>query len=385
MKIGLVCPYNIARGGGVQEVVFAMQKELRKRGHDAWVITPQPGDLEPDPKEHIIFVGKSTDFNSPLHTTVQLSAADSEHIQEMLEEHQFDILHFHEPWVPMLSMQILSRSKSVNVATFHAKLPDSLVTRTISRVVTPYTKSVLKYIHEYTAVSDAAAEYVCSLTDQPVALVPNGINTERYKAPKTRNDDNPNKTIFYVGRLEQRKGVKYLISAFSLLLQQRPDVRLVVASDGPDRAKLEMLAADLGIADKVQFVGFISEDEKIEYMRSADLFCSPALYGESFGIVLLEAMASGLVTVAGNNPGYASVLQGAGAISLVNPKDSVEFARRLETLLYEKDLRKLWRTWAKEQIPQYKYDHIVSQYEEVYETAMHQHGHLVGAGRPADE
>lgn len=354
-----------------------MQKELRKRGHDVWIITPRPGDLEPEPEKHIIFVGKSADFNSPLHTTVQVSAGMTEMIDRMLAEHKFDILHFHEPWVPMLSMQILSRSKSVNVGTFHAKLPETLMTRTLTKVVTPYTKSVLKYIHEFTAVSEAAAEYVCTLTDQPVALVPNGINTERYKAPKSRDDDKPKKTIFYVGRLEQRKGVKYLIRAFSLLTQQHPDVALIIASDGPDRPKLEMLAADLDVSDKIKFVGFISEDEKIDYMRSADLFCSPALYGESFGIVLLEAMATGLVTVAGNNPGYASVLQGSGAISLINPKDGVEFARRMETLLYEKDLRKLWRSWAKEQIPQYKYDHIVSQYEEVYETAIHQHGHLL--------
>lgn len=374
MKIGLICPYSIAKGGGVKEHIFAMQTELLKRGHDAYVLTPQPKDFEVSYDEKIIFIGGAADFNSPMHTTIQVSAGVNESIDRVLGEHNFDILHFHEPWVPMLSAQILSRSKSVNVATFHAKLPETLMTRTIIKVVTPYTKSVLKYIDECTAVSDAAAEYVCSLTDKSIALVPNGIDLGRYKAPAKRSDNKKLKTIFYVGRLEQRKGVKHLIHAFNLMSKSHPDTSLIIAGDGPDRAKLEALVADLG-TQNVNFVGFISEKEKIHYMRTADLFCSPALYGESFGIVLLEAMATGLVTVAGDNPGYAAVMNGLGAISLVNPKHHAEFARRLSLLLTENDLRKLWREWAAAEIPQYSYAKIVDQYEKVYKVALKNHAY----------
>lgn len=372
MKIGLICPYNIAKGGGVQECVFAMQAELTRNGHDVYIITPQPKEYEIDPAKKIIYVGSATDFNSPLHTTIQVSAGINETIDAMLAEHNFDILHFHEPWVPMLSAQILSRSNSVNVATFHAKLPETLMTRTMIKVVTPYTKSVLKYIDAFTAVSDAAAEYVCSLTDEPVALIPNGVDLNRYKAPARRSDNKKQKTIFYLGRLEQRKGVKHLIHAFKLLSDANPSVTLVIAGDGPDRAKLEALAADLQIKN-IEFVGYISEKEKIHYLRTADLYCSPALYGESFGIVLLEAMASGLVIVAGDNPGYASVMNGLGALSLVNPKHHAEFARRLSLLLQENDLRIIWRQWAAEQIPNYGYSKIVSQYEEIYKKAIREH------------
>lgn len=372
MKIGLICPYNIAKGGGVQECVFAMQAELTRNGHDVYIITPQPKEYEIDPAKKIIYVGSATDFNSPLHTTIQVSAGINETIDAMLAEHNFDILHFHEPWVPMLSAQILSRSNSVNVATFHAKLPETLMTRTMIKVVTPYTKSVLKYIDAFTAVSDAAAEYVCSLTDEPVALIPNGVDLNRYKAPARRSDNKKQKTIFYLGRLEQRKGVKHLIHAFKLLSDANPSVTLVIAGDGPDRAKLEALAADLQIKN-IEFVGYISEKEKIHYLRTADLYCSPALYGESFGIVLLEAMASGLVIVAGDNPGYASVMNGLGALSLVNPKHHAEFARRLSLLLQENDLRIICRQWAAEQIPNYGYSKIVSQYEEIYKKAIREH------------
>lgn len=374
MKIGLVCPYSIAKGGGVQEIVLAMQTELKRRGHEVYIITPRPRDIEEDTivGEHVLFIGTSTDFNSPLHTTVQVSASQNDEIDQLLAEHKFDILHFHEPWVPVLSRQILIRSQSINVATFHAKLPETVMSRTIAKVVTPYTKPLLKYIHELTAVSDAAAEYVCSLTDVPVAIIPNGIDLEAFKAPVRPIDKRKKKTIFYVGRLEQRKGVKYLLMAFQLLQQKNPDVSLILAGAGPDREKLEMLTMDLDLKN-VTFAGRISDKEKQKYLRTADLFCSPALHGESFGIVLLEAMASGLVTVAGDNPGYSSVMQGLGGLSLVNPKHTAEFARRLDLLLHETDLRKLWRDWAAHEIPQYSYPNVVSQYEEIYNQALERH------------
>jgi phosphatidylinositol alpha-mannosyltransferase len=370
MKIGLVCPYSVAKGGGVQEHIFACQAELQKRGHTVYILTPRPQDYEAEPGKNILFVGSAADFNAPLlHTTGQVSAGVNETIDRVLEEHQFDILHFHEPWVPMISAQILSRSKSVNVGTFHAKLPETMMTRTMIKVVTPYTKSVLKYIDAFTAVSEAAAEYVCSLTDKKVALIPNGIDINRYRPPARRNDNRKQKTIFYIGRLEQRKGVKHLIHAFKLLSTIDPDVSLVIGGDGPDRAKLEALAADLEL-DNVDFVGYLSDKEKIHYLRTADLYCSPALYGESFGVVLLEAMATGAVIVAGDNPGYASVMKGLGALSLVNPKHHAEFSRRLRLLLRENDLRRLWREWAAGQLPQYTFPVIVDEYEQVYKEAL---------------
>jgi phosphatidylinositol alpha-mannosyltransferase len=345
-----------------------MQAELNKRGHDAYIITPRPQDHELEPREKMIFVGGAADFNSPMHTTIQVSASVNDTIQKMLEEHQFDILHFHEPWVPMLSMQILSRSTTVNVGTFHAKLPETMMSRTMAKVVTPYTKPILKYIDAFTAPSDAAAEYLCSLTDAPVAIIPNAID-HRFTPPKVYHDNRKHRTILYVGRLEGRKGVNYLLHAFQKLSANHPEVSLVIAGDGSDRNKLEMLANDLELKN-VEFRGYVADDEKIKLLRDSDLFCAPAVFGESFGIVLIEAMACGLVTVAGDNSGYASVMKGLGALSLVNPKHNDEFARRLELMLYETDLRKLWREWAAAEIPQYSYEHVVDMYMQVYKDAI---------------
>ncbi len=378
MKIGLVCPYNMARGGGVQEIVRDLRAGLTKLGHDVKIVTPRPRDISGCDTEGIIFLGNAADFRSPMHTTAQFSVSvDTDEIDHMLETEQFDLLHFHEPWIPILSRQILSRSKAVNIATFHAKVPETLVSRTVIKVVTPYTKSILSYLHGLTAVSDAAAEYVTSLTDEPVTIIPNGIDLKRFRAAAKLGKKDPSvKTILYIGRLERRKGLKYLFRAYQQLTQNQEDVRLVIAGDGPDREKMELLAETMKLPN-VTFLGFVTDAAKMELLGSADLFCSPAIFGESFGIVLLEAMASGLVAVAGDNSGYAAVMQEMGNLSLVNPRETDEFARRLSLLLNEETLRADWKKWAKSYVEQYNYPQIINRYNELYEFALKQKEHRI--------
>lgn len=370
MKIGLVCPYSIAKGGGVQEVVKALQTEYTKLGHEAVIITPQIKEPYENHDRRIVFLGSAADFKSPLATTTQISASVlTDEIDAMLEYEQFDILHFHEPWVPVLSRQILSRSHTVNVATFHAKLPETLASRALAKVITPYTKPLLRHIDLFTAVSNAAAEYVRTLTDVEIEIIPNGIHIAHYRKPA--NFELPTrgpKTILFIGRLEKRKGVKYLLHAFRELQALHPNVRLQIGGDGVDREKLEELRDSLHLQN-VEFLGYLEDTKKLELLHTADLFCSPALYGESFGIVLLEAMSSGLVTVAGNNPGYESVMSGIGQLSLVDPRDSKEFAQRLGLLLYDEGIRELWKKWAKKHVRQFDYPKVAALYLDSYERA----------------
>lgn len=371
MKIGLVSPYNMFKGGGVQECVLALQSELLRRGHKAIIITPQPRDYDGEPRENMIFLGGSTDFRSPFHTTAQVSVtANLDRVDEVLAREKFDLLHFHEPWVPIVSRQILSRSDTINVATFHAKLPDNVMSRTIERVIAPYTKSILKYLDALTAVSEPAADWVSQLTDEPITLIPNGVDLHKYKPGRQPKTQYP--TIFYVGRLEKRKGVMCLLEAFQRLQEHMPDVHLLIAGEGPDREKLQDFV-EMEAVENVEFLGYISEADKIHYLQTCDLFCSPALYGESFGIVLVEAIACGIPTVAGANPGYQSVLTGRGSLGLVNPKDTEDFARRLELLLTDETIRASWKKWAKEYIGQYDYANIVDYYEKIYQRALKEH------------
>ena len=371
MKIGLICPYNMFQfAGGVQEIVLQLQESLQAKGHVVKIITPRPRAHLDNPPKNMILVGRSTKMNTPFATMVDFGfEADGDEIQAILDNEQFDVLHFHEPWVPLLSRQILSRSTSINVATFHATPPATIMSKSLLNVVIPYTRSVLRYLHEYTAVSDSAAEYVRSITDEPVQIVPNGVDLSRFVEESDKRSTKKIKSIVYLGRLEKRKGVDYLVKAYARLRETHDDVELVIAGKGVKRKSLEKYIEQYNIPD-VTFAGFIPESEKVSLIAEADLYCSPALYGESFGIVLLEAMGVGTPVVAGNNPGYASVMTGRGRVSLVNPKSTEDFAQRLELLLYDDGMRELWREWARDHVKQYRFDTIAEQYERVYKQAL---------------
>lgn len=371
MKIGLVCPYNIFRGGGVQECVIALQRELSKRGHVVYIITPKPKTIPKHELENLELVGTAADVKSLFHTTAQGSISlNPKELEAMLGKHKFDLLHFHEPWVPLLSWQILAKASCPNVATFHAKLPETMLSNTIKTVITPYTKTVLKSLGVLTAVSPAASEYVETLTKQKTVIVPNGIDLAKYTASQgAKRDKN---LILYLGRLEKRKGVKYLIKAFQQLSSKKPEARLVIAGDGPESDKLKAYVKEKHI-QRIEFLGYIDEPTKLKLLSQAAIFCSPALYGESFGIVLLEAMAAGAVAVAGDNSGYQSVMRGRGSISIVNPRDTASFARRLELLLSDESMRKLWQDWARGYVRQFDYSIVTEAYELAYENARLTH------------
>jgi phosphatidylinositol alpha-mannosyltransferase len=233
----------------------------------------------------------------------------------------------------------------------------------------------MNYLQELTAVSDSASEYARTLTDQPITIIPNGIDLNQFKAEHIENNSE-SKTILFVGRLERRKGVKYLLKAYEKLSSKDPNVKLVIAGDGRGREKLEQYVDEEKL-ERVSFLGYISDEDKVELLRKADLFCSPALYGESFGIVLLEAMASGTVIVAGNNSGYIDVMQGTGGVSIVNPQDTDEFARRLELLLYDQEVRRLWLDWARGYVKNFDYPKIVDKYEALYIEALNKHKNVI--------
>ena len=172
-----------------------------------------------------------------------------------------------------------------------------------------------------------------------------------------------------MGRLEKRKGVKYLVKAYAELRRTHKDVKLIIAGKGDLQPTLEAYVAKHEIPD-VTFKGYITDKEKVRLLQTADVYCSPALYGESFGIVLLEAMAAGCVTVAGNNPGYASVMTSRGRLSLVSPEATSDFAQRLELMVYDDEVRTLWQKWAKTYVQHFDYTKVVDLYEQAYQRAI---------------
>jgi phosphatidylinositol alpha-mannosyltransferase len=215
-------------------------------------------------------------------------------------------------------------------------------------------------------VSEAAADYVHSLTDRDIHIIPNGINVEKYQQNVSRKKSSK-KTILFVGRLERRKGIMFLLKAFRELVLSDDTIELHIAGAGPDEARLRRYIQDLEIP-RTTFHGFVTEKKKIQLMSEATIFCSPAPYGESFGIVLLEAMALGTPIVAGDNPGYSAVMKDRGSLSIINPKDTNSFVRRLQLMIYDEVLRKAWREWALDYVQQYSYEKVVDQYEKLYQS-----------------
>lgn len=371
LKIAQVCPYNITKSGGVAEIIIQLKRHLTSYGHQVSILTPLPREtLEHIPKDiadDIIFVGGGTEFRAPTHTSVQIAASmDLDNISAILNEHNFDILHFHEPWVPVLGRQILSRSTAVNIATFHADIPETIMSRTVIKVSTPYMQSILKYIDAYTAVSQVASAFIGQLTTDKIEIIPNGIDLSIFKTPNNTldNSSRSDMMILYIGRLEKRKGVKYLLKAYAKIMNNGP-YRLVIAGDGPDRERLQLLAEDLGLVN-CQFLGYIEDELKLKLLASASLFCSPAVYGESFGIVLLEAMATATPFLAGNNAGYLELLKDVGQLAIVDPHDSNEFARMIELYCQSSAVRQQLINWGKQYVKQFNFNLIAKRYEKYY-------------------
>lgn len=374
MRIGLVCPYNIFNGGGVQEHVKALLSDYERRGNYVKILTPLPREYAGEVPPNIITIGVSMNTTAFAGTSWQWSVSvDTEAVDLVFKKEKFDILHFHEPWVPVWGRQLLMRSTSANVATMHARFLDTLTAKTLTTVFIPYTRPLIKYFDAFTAVSEPATEYLLSLKEVPISIVPNGIDYKKYSHKPARALRHPAmKTILYVGRLEDRKGLKFLLKAFAELASKHDFIQLLIAGQGPDSQKLRRYVATNEIP-RVTFLGFISEEEKIHHLHRADVFCSPAYYGESFGIVLLEAMAANCPIVAGDNPGYQSVLVERGALSLVNPQDTIDFARRLELMCYDEGLRRLWNKWASKYVKQFDYHVVADQYLKIYEQALKNH------------
>lgn len=364
------------RGGGVQECVLALHNELSQRGHYVKILTPQPRDYNGEIPDSIITVGGSINTKAFAGTAWQWSVSvDTYAIDEVFEREKFDVMHFHEPWVPFWSRQLVQRSKSINIATMHGRFLDTMTAKTITTVVIPYTRPMIKLFDEFTAVSEPATEYFRTISNRPVTIVPNGIDVKKYNSRPSSAVRHPKKkTILYIGRLENRKGLKYLLRAYNELATHHSEVQLLIAGTGPDETKLRTFVSENAIP-RVTFLGYIPEADKIHHLHRADVFCSPAHYGESFGIVLLEAMAAACPIVAGDNVGYQSVMRDTGALSLVNPKDTIDFARRLELFLFDDGLRQTWLKWARPYVKQFDYNKIVDQYETVYQRAIKHHEH----------
>ena len=368
MRIGLVSPYDFASPGGVNDHVRNLAVRLQKLDHETRIFAPSSrADVDFDSAR---FYRIGTPIAIPVNDSVAritLSFHLANQIAAIVADEHFDVLHFHEPLMPALPLTMLRMSTTANIGTFHA-FARSNVGYYYGR---PLLKPYLAHIHRGIAVSEPARAFVNRYFPEfPMRVIPNGIDVDVYRpglAPiRHLRDENLN--ILFVGRLEKRKGLGDLLRAYRAIYTRVPDTRLIIVGDGPLRGRVESYVTRHRMHNVVM-AGYVPESVKPRYYASADIFCAPATGAESFGIVLLEALASGLPVVATEVPGYMSVLEPGRDSVTVPPKNWRELAASLVILARDEQLRRRLADYALHKARRYSWDLIASEVVEVYHEA----------------
>jgi len=340
MKIALVSPYDFNHPGGVVNHILALNQQLTKMGHEVKIISPL-SRLAFGDDARFLHIGKARPF--PVRgTTIRISFSLrlASKIKEVLAHEKFDIVHLHEPFMPMLCSAVLRFSDTVNIGTFHACHGSPGY-----NFGWPFSKLMLRRrrrnLAGKIAVSRVAMNYAFKYIPGQYDIIPNGIDLNHFSTDVSPFEEfcDGKLNILFVGRLEKRKGLDYLLKAYRSIKKDYPECRLIVVGPGTRfLRKYDKFVRRNKITDVV-FRGMVSYNELPRYYKTADIFCSPATGRESFGIVLLEAMALGKPLVATNIEGYASVITSGKEGLLVEPNNETALARALIALITDEPLR----------------------------------------------
>ncbi len=335
MKIAIVSPYSWACPGGVNNHVEGLASHLAARGHDVTVIAPDGGTAV----EGAAFVSAGRSVPVPANGSVAriaLTPGTGARLRRILLDGSFEVVHVHEPLVPLVSTSAVKAAGCRVVGTFHTAREGGSMTY---RLGAGLLRGVAARLDARIAVSEAARALASRYLPGDYEIVPNGVDVSRFKAagplPK-RPGESP--SILFVGRNEPRKGLSLLLEAFPLVCSSIGGCVLDIIGSGFTARGVEaLLPADLH--DRVRVAGFVENDELPARYSAADVFCAPATGGESFGIVLVEAMASGTPVVASDIPGYRGVLERAGGGLLFENGNAGDLARALIEVLADRALR----------------------------------------------
>lgn len=372
MKIALVTPYEYPYPGGVTEHVSHLDRCFREWGHEVKIIAPYAEDT-PNVPDNVIRMGKRithVPFGGSI-SRVTLSPRIYRPVKRLLQEEQFNIIHLHEPLMPALPIFVLRHSKTINVGTFHAYRESR---HWGLETVGPLLQPLLEKLHARICVSEAAQELAMRYFPGEYRIIPNGIDVQHFSGAHVQpieryNDGRPN--ILFVGRLEKRKGFRYLIRAFPYIVQAFPDARLIVAGAYSKEDKEPFVRyARMHHLNSVKFVGLVSHKELPRYYKTCDVFCAPSIGFESFGIVLLEAMAAGKPIVASDIPGYRCVLEDGQEGILVEPENERALAKAIIKLLQDPALRQEMGERGRRKAARYDWSIIARQVLDVYEELL---------------
>ncbi|MBO0856078.1 MAG: glycosyltransferase family 4 protein, partial [Nocardia sp.] len=356
------CPYSFDVPGGVQSHVVELAQVLIERGHRVSVLAPASDDTElPD---FAVSAGKAVAI--PYNGSVaRLSFGPTAYnrLRRWIVDNDFDVLHIHEPNAPSISMLALKVAEGPIVATFHTSTTKSLVLATFQGVLRPFHEKISGRI----AVSELARRWQVEALGGDAVEIPNGVDVASFaNAPMLPGYPRAGGTVLFLGRYgEPRKGMSVLLGALPELVRRHPAVEILIVGRGDE----ERLRREAGVnADRLRFLGQVTDAEKASAMRSADVYCAPNLGGESFGIVLVEAMAAGTAVVASQLDAFRRVLRDGSAGVLVPVGDSAALAVAIDGLLTDTGRRRALVHAADQVVGEYDWPVVAEQIVRVYET-----------------
>jgi phosphatidylinositol alpha-mannosyltransferase len=367
MKIALVSPYDWTVPGGVNSHCAHLRNQFSARGHQVKIVAPASRPVsDPD----VITIGKrpvSLPVSGSL-ARISLSLTLGPPVRKLLAQERFDIVHVHEPFMPVLPIHFLRYSDTVNVGTFHATRDTSHFFYTWGK---RHVRRWFRQLDGKIAVSAAAARFVEEYFPGYYNIIPNGVDIERFAGAEPLPEYQDGKlNILFVGRPERRKGIDHLLPAYARVQAKRSDTRLIVVGAGKfDRYK--RMARSLKLRN-VEFRGYVSHEELPRFHRSAHVFCAPNTGFESQGIVLLEAMAAGLPLVASNIEGFAAVLTHSVEGLLVLPGDEAGLGDALLELLEAPETRARMAERGRRRVEEFAWDRVAQQILSYYERLLHE-------------
>jgi phosphatidyl-myo-inositol alpha-mannosyltransferase len=366
VRVALVCPYAWEAAGGVQVHVKNLATRLLERGHEAIVLAPTTmSPTEPWARS----VGRPVRI--PYQGTVApIAPLSYRRVRSVLTAFRPEIVHVHEPLTPSASMYAALASKAPVVATVHAYLDRSVA----MELAAPILRRIWRHVSVGIAVSEAAASFLRRvLPDAELEIVPNGVDVGAFADAEPRGDLPVGRRILWVNRLDAQKGFPIALAAFSKVLAEFPDALLVAVGEGKDREALTLLTEPA--RGRVEMRGAVPNEQVPSYLAAGEVFVSPAVGQESFGIALVEAMAAGLPVVATDIPGYREVVSDGVEGLLVPPRDPEALAAGLVRVLKEPELAKRLGEAGRERARTFDWPIVVDRLEELYTRAIESAGY----------
>ncbi len=365
MRIGLVCPYDWSAPGGVKQHIRDLAEALMEAGHEVSVLAPSEEDADLEP--YVVSAGRpvAVPYNGSV-ARLSFGMVTTSRVRRWVRDGEFDVVHVHEPASPSLSVLACWVCDGPLVATWHSSSEKSRAMTAFRFIL----QTAMEKINGRIAVSEKARQTLVENLGGDAVLIPNGVTCKNFEVGEPlRGFPRSGPTLLFLGRIDEpRKGLQVLLEAMPEIVGNHPDVKLLVAGPG----SIEHIEDKLNpqISDHVEFLGLISEADKVSAFKSADVYIAPNTGGESFGIVLLESMAAGTPVLASDIEAFAQVLEFGEAGALFGNEDPADLAAQLVVLLGDSAERERLRVEGRRRALEYDWRRVARDVERVYESVV---------------